>query len=70
MTVPTNVDVGDDTRDALAGLATSDQELLLEGLELRADWQARSGLDPRTFSLSRWPPWSRWTPLRPHTSGR
>ena len=51
MTVPTNVDVGDDTRDALAGLATSDQELLLEGLELRADWQQRSGLDPRTFSL-------------------
>ena len=51
MTVPTNVNVGDDTRDALAGLATSDQELLLEGLELRADWQHRSGLDPRTFSL-------------------
>jgi len=51
MTVPTSVDVGDDTRDALAGLATSDQNLLLEGLELRADWQQRSGLDPRTFSL-------------------
>ena len=51
MTVPTSVDVGDDTRDALAGLATSDQQLLLEGLELRADWQQKSGLDPRTFSL-------------------
>ena len=51
MTVPTSVNVGDDTRDALAGLATSDQNLLLEGLELRADWQQRSGLDPRTFSL-------------------
>ena len=51
MTVPSSVDVGDDTRDALAGLATSDQQLLLEGLELRADWQQRSGLDARTFSL-------------------
>jgi 4-carboxymuconolactone decarboxylase len=51
MTVPTNVEVGDDARDALAGLATSDQELLLEGLEIRADWQRKSGLDPRTFSL-------------------
>jgi 4-carboxymuconolactone decarboxylase len=51
MTVPASVEVGDDTRDALTGLATSDQELLLEGLELRADWQRKSGLDPRTFSL-------------------
>jgi 4-carboxymuconolactone decarboxylase len=51
MTMPSKVDVGDATREALAGFALSDPELLLEGLELRADWQERSGLDPRAFSL-------------------
>ena len=51
MTMPSKVDVGDATREALSGFALSDPELLLEGLELRADWQERSGLDPRTFSL-------------------
>ena len=51
MTMPSKVDVGDATRETLAGFALSDPELLLEGLELRADWQERSGLDPRTFSL-------------------
>ena len=29
----------------------SDPELLLAGLEARADWQATSGLDSRTYSL-------------------
>lgn len=51
MTVPTKTEVADATRDALTGLSRSDPELLLEGLEARADWQERSGLDPRTFSL-------------------
>ena len=51
MTMPSKVDVGDATRETLAGFALSDPELLLEGLELRADWQERSGLDARTFSL-------------------
>jgi alkylhydroperoxidase/carboxymuconolactone decarboxylase family protein YurZ len=51
MTTPSKVEVGDATREALAGFALSDPELLLEGLELRADWQERSGLDPRAFSL-------------------
>jgi 4-carboxymuconolactone decarboxylase len=51
MNMPTKVEVGDGTRDALAGLALSDPDLLLEGLEARADWQQRSGLDPRSFSL-------------------
>lgn len=51
MTMPSKVDVGDATREALAGFALSDPELLLEGLEMRADWQERSGLDPRAFSL-------------------
>ena len=51
MTTPSKVEVGDATREALSGFALSDPELLLEGLELRADWQERSGLDPRAFSL-------------------
>ena len=51
MTTPSKIDVGDATREALAALALSDQELLLEGLEARTDWQERSGLDPRAFSL-------------------
>ena len=51
MTTPSKVEVGDATREALAGFALSDPELLLEGLELRTDWQERSGLDPRAFSL-------------------
>ena len=51
MTMPSKIDVGDATREHLAALALSDQELLLEGLELRTNWQESSGLDPRTFSL-------------------
>ena len=51
MNVPTKVEVGDGTRQALAGLALSDPDLLLEGLEARENWQLRSGLDPRSFSL-------------------
>ena len=51
MTMPSKIDVGDATRETLAALALSDQELLLEGLELRTNWQESSGLDPRTFSL-------------------
>jgi 4-carboxymuconolactone decarboxylase len=51
MDAPTKPEIGDATRDTLTSLAQSDPELLLEGLEARADWQARSGLDPRSFSL-------------------
>ncbi len=51
MNVPAKAEVHDDTRDALAGLALGDPELLLEGLEARASWQERSGLDPRSFAL-------------------
>ena len=36
---------------ALAGLALGDPELLGEGLELRAEMQRKSGLDPRSFAL-------------------
>lgn len=51
MNVPAMAEVNDGTRDMLAGLAMADPELLLEGLELRAEWQEQSGLDPRCFAL-------------------
>ena len=51
MNMPAKADVDDVTRDALAGLALGDPELLLEGLEMRAEMQERSGLDPRSFAL-------------------
>ena len=51
MTMPSKIDVGDATRETLAGLAMSDPDLLLAGLEARANWQETSGLDARTFSL-------------------
>jgi 4-carboxymuconolactone decarboxylase len=51
MNVGTNVNVDEATRTALAELALGDPELLGEGLELRAELQRRSGLDPRSFAL-------------------
>ena len=51
MNMPAKAAVDDSTRDALAGLALGDPELLGEGMELRAEFQAGSGLDPRSFSL-------------------
>jgi 4-carboxymuconolactone decarboxylase len=51
MSALTNVDVDEATRTALAELALGDPALLGEGLELRAELQRRSGLDPRSFAL-------------------
>jgi 4-carboxymuconolactone decarboxylase len=51
MTMPSKVDVDDTTTEMLAGLATGTHDLLAEGLELRAEWQARSGLDARSYAL-------------------
>jgi 4-carboxymuconolactone decarboxylase len=51
MTTPSKIDVDTATRETLAGLALSDPDLLLAGLEARAQWQESSGLDPRTYSL-------------------
>jgi alkylhydroperoxidase/carboxymuconolactone decarboxylase family protein YurZ len=51
MNMPTRAAVDDGTRDALAGLTLGDPELLGEGIEMRAEWQVGSGLDPRSFSL-------------------
>jgi 4-carboxymuconolactone decarboxylase len=52
MNMPAKAEVDEKTRDVLTGLALSDPELLLEGIEARADWQRKSGLDPRSFSPS------------------
>jgi 4-carboxymuconolactone decarboxylase len=51
MNVPAKADVDDATRELLAGLAVGDPELLAEGLELRAGWKERSGLNSRTYAL-------------------
>jgi 4-carboxymuconolactone decarboxylase len=51
MTTPTRIEVDAATEEKLARLAMSDPELLLAGLEARADWQATSGLDARIYSL-------------------
>jgi len=51
MSTPAKVDVGDDTRDILGALALGDPDLLAAGLEVRADWKARSHLDDRSYAL-------------------
>jgi alkylhydroperoxidase/carboxymuconolactone decarboxylase family protein YurZ len=51
MNMPIKVDVDDTTRELLAGLAMGDPDLLAEGLQLRAEWQSRSGLDARSYAL-------------------
>jgi 4-carboxymuconolactone decarboxylase len=51
MSMPTKADVDDATREALAALALGDPELLAEGLELRAEWRDKSGLDERSYAL-------------------
>jgi alkylhydroperoxidase/carboxymuconolactone decarboxylase family protein YurZ len=51
MTTPTQAEVDDATRETLGGLSRGDHDLLTTGLELRAEWQARSGLDPRSYAL-------------------
>ena len=53
MTTPTKIEVDAATEAHLARLAMSDPEMLLAGLEARADWQATSGLDSRTYSLAK-----------------
>jgi 4-carboxymuconolactone decarboxylase len=51
MSTPAAPDVDDVTKEALTGLATGDLDLLAEGLEMRAEWQAKSGLDDRAYAL-------------------
>ena len=53
MTVPTNgkVEVSEETQGLLGALAQGDPDLLAAGLEIRADWRAKSGLDGRGYAL-------------------
>ena len=51
MTVPAKADVDDLTREALAGLALGNPDLLATGLELRAGLAEGSGLAARSFAL-------------------
>jgi 4-carboxymuconolactone decarboxylase len=53
MTTPTKIEVDAATEEHLAKLAMSDPDMLLAGLEARADWQATSGLDGRSYSLAK-----------------
>ena len=53
MTAPTNgkVEVSEETQSLLGALAQGDPDLLAAGLEVRADWRARSGLDGRGYAV-------------------
>ena len=51
MNMSARADIDEATRTALAELALGNPELLGEGLEMRAQMQRQSGLDPRTFAL-------------------
>ena len=51
MTVPVKADVSANTREVLAALTLGDPDLLAAGLEVRAEWKARSGLDGRSYAL-------------------
>jgi 4-carboxymuconolactone decarboxylase len=51
MNAVSKADVGEATRNALVEVALGDPELIGEGLQLRDQLQARSGLDARSFAL-------------------
>jgi 4-carboxymuconolactone decarboxylase len=51
MTIPTQANVDEATRQTLFGLSSGDVDLLESGLQAREQWQQTSGLDPRSFSL-------------------
>ena len=51
MNTPSQIEVDAATGEKLTRFALSDPELLLAGLEARANWQETSGLDDRTYSL-------------------
>lgn len=51
MTTPAPVEVSDDTRQMFGALAQGDPDLLSVGLEARAEFQVKSGLDARSYAL-------------------
>ncbi len=53
MTVPTQADVDEATKETLFRLASGDVDVISAGLRVREQWQQDSGLDPRTYSLAK-----------------
>lgn len=51
MTTPAKAHVSDATKDVLGALSRGDPDLLAAGLEMRAEWQATSRLDDRSYAL-------------------
>ena len=51
MTTPAKADVSDATENVLGALSRGDPDLLAAGLGVRAEWQAGSGLDDRSYAL-------------------
>jgi 4-carboxymuconolactone decarboxylase len=51
MNMPAKVDVDEATIEMLGALTLGDPDLLAAGLEVRAEFQARSGLDARSYAL-------------------
>ncbi len=51
MSTPVKVDVDDETRNQLSGLAMGDMAIIGEAREIRETWREQSGLDPRSYAL-------------------
>ena len=51
MNMPAKVAVDEATIELLGALTLGDPDLLAAGLEVRAEFQARSGLDARSYAL-------------------
>jgi len=51
MTTPAKADVSEETVGILEALSRGDPDLMATGLELRANWEAKSGLDSRAYAL-------------------
>ena len=51
MNMPAKVDVDEATIEMLGALTLGDPDLLAAGLEVRAEFQSRSGLDARSYAL-------------------
>jgi len=51
MNMPAKVDVDEATIAMLGALTLGDPDLLAAGLEVRAEFQAKSGLDARSYAL-------------------
>jgi hypothetical protein len=55
MITPVNVDVADDTRELLGGLAQGDPDLLAAGLEVRTNSRKEAASTDVAMPWSSWP---------------